>query len=67
MVLNYFLLSTLHLPKSSLSLFMFGVFADHANDPFSLYDLAFIADFFNGCPDFHFSLSGYLENYPHLA
>ncbi len=38
----------------SLSLFMFGVFADYPDDPFSFYDLAFIADFFDGCPDFHF-------------
>jgi hypothetical protein len=37
----------------ALSLFVFGVFTDHPDDPFSFYDFTLIADFFNRCPDFH--------------
>jgi hypothetical protein len=32
---------------------MFGVFADHPDDPFSLYDLTFITDFFYRSSHFH--------------
>ena len=52
--LTHSLLSAFHRPTLALSLFMFGVFADHPDDPFPFYDLTFITDFFDGCPDFHF-------------
>ena len=34
---------------------MLGVFANHANDPFSLEDLALVANPLNGRSHFHFS------------
>ena len=37
----------------ALSLFMFGVFTDHTDDPFSFYNFTLVADFFDRCPDFH--------------
>ncbi len=37
----------------SLTLFMFGVFTDHTDDPFSFYNFTLVADFFDRCPDFH--------------
>jgi len=42
---------------SALSLFMFGVFTDDPDHPFSLHNLALVADFLNRCPDFHSLLS----------
>ncbi len=42
----------------TLSLFVFGVFTDHTDDPFSFYNFTLVTDFFNRCPDFHrFSLN----------
>lgn len=37
----------------SLSLFVFGVFTDHPDHPFSFYNLTLVADFFDRCPDLH--------------
>ena len=32
---------------------MFGVLTDHPDDPFSFYDLTFVADFFDRGSNFH--------------
>jgi hypothetical protein len=37
----------------SLSLFVFGVFTDHPDNPFSFYNLTLVTDFFDRGPDFH--------------
>lgn len=39
--------------KSSLALFVLGVFADDGNAATTANDLALDADFFNGCTNFH--------------
>jgi hypothetical protein len=41
---------------------MFGVFADHPDDPFSLNNFAFITDFFNRSSYFHALYPTPLEN-----
>ena len=35
---------------------MFGIYADNANNAFSLYDLAFVAHLLNRWSDFHYLL-----------
>ena len=37
----------------ALSLFVFGVFADHPDFPLPFYNFTLVADFFDRCPDFH--------------
>ena len=37
----------------ALSLFVFGVFTDDPNHPFSFYNFTLITDFFDRSPDFH--------------
>ena len=36
---------------------MFGVFADHTDDPFSFYDLTLVANFLDRSPNLHASIS----------
>jgi len=40
-------------PSSSLSLFVFRVFADHPHYAFAVDDLAFVANLFYRCSDLH--------------
>jgi hypothetical protein len=54
---NVVSLSTFHVPKLALSLFMFGVFADHTDHPFTFNNFAFITNFFDRGPDFHGPIS----------
>jgi hypothetical protein len=45
--------STFHLPNLSLSLFVFGVFTDDPDHPFSFYNFTLITDFFDRSPNLH--------------
>ena len=46
-------LSTFHSRNLALSLFMFGVFTDNPDHPFSFYNLTLVADFFDRSSNFH--------------
>jgi hypothetical protein len=46
-------LATRHCPCLALTLFVFGVFADHPDHPFAFDDLTLIANLFYGCSYFH--------------